>query len=115
MWKSIMMIFCLLLIGLASTIYGADLVCDPQTGVTDYRILGLDAKRTIVPAEADGSVKYDVGVLAPGGFSGTMEAGKRYVLDGVPQPAVQWSSPVPFVLTVPDPPVDSKGLSVIDF
>ncbi len=105
-------IFCLVLIGFVSISFADSLVCDPQAGVTDYRVLGLDSARTVVTAQPDGSVKYDVGVLAPGSYNGTIEAGKRYILNGVPQGPARWSSSVPLALSVPDTPAASSGHAI---
>jgi len=88
------------------------LVCDPQANVTKYRVVGLDPARNIVDAEPDGSVRYDVAGMAPGPYSGTLEAGWPYILDGVPQPAMKWSDAVPFDLIVPDTPAASSGKRV---
>jgi len=104
--------FCLVLIVLASISFADSLVCDPQAGVTDYRVLGLNPSVTIVTAQPDGSVKYNVGAMAPGSYNGTIEAGKRYVLDGVPQGPARWSSTVPLALTVPDTPAASSGHAI---
>jgi len=110
--KKIMMFLCLVLIVPASLVCADSLVCDPQATVTDYRVVGLDPARTLVPAEADGSVKYDVGTLAPGSYNATIEAGARYVLNGVPQGPARWSPSVPFVLIAPGTPASSSGLAI---
>jgi hypothetical protein len=112
MKKPFSMIFCLMLIVLPLTTFADSLVCDPQAGVTDYRVVGLDPARVNVSAEGDGSLKYDVAVLAPGSYSGSVEAGARYMLNGVPQGPARWSNPVPFDLTVPGTPAASSGLAV---
>ena len=38
----------------------ARLVCDPAQGITSYRIEGLPGGAVEVPAQADGSLSYDV-------------------------------------------------------
>jgi len=44
-------------------------VCDPQAGVTEYRVTGAEWVPTAgIPAEADGSIKMDVS-MAPVGQS----------------------------------------------
>jgi len=102
---------CMLLIAYA---HPADLISDPNPGADRYRVLGLDPAVTIVPAEPDGSVKYSVNTLTPGPYNATIEAGAPYVLNGNPQPAVKWSTVVPFDLTVPDTPVNSSGLAIAE-
>lgn len=92
--------------------YGADLVCDPNPAADRYRVLGLDTAHTIEPAQADGSVRYNLDSLSPGPYNGTIEAGAAYTLNGVEQQAVRYSNPVPFDLTVPLIPADSSGLAV---
>lgn len=96
-----------------SPVFADSLVCDPQAGVTDYRVQGLDPARTDVNAQPDGSVKYDVSTLAPGQYNGTIQAGARYTLNGSTQPAIKWSDPpTPFDLGVPDTPAGSSGMAV---
>jgi hypothetical protein len=104
---------CLILMTLhIPLVFADDLVCDPQAAVTDYRVTGLDPARVEVAAETDGSIKYDVGSLTVGTYNGTIEAGRAYVLDGIPQEPVKWSPVVPFVLSVPSVPVSSSGHAV---
>lgn len=59
----------LMLGGGISQVFAASLVCDPQVGVTQYRI---EVDGTIVetnyPAEANGSVRYNVDHLADGQY-----------------------------------------------
>ena len=102
-------VFCLLFVG---SVFAESLVCDAQQGIDRYRVLGLDPARTIVPAQSDGSVNYDVSTLIPGPYNATIEAGKPWLLDGQEQPAVRYSDPVPFVLTAPAKPVNTSGLGV---
>lgn len=92
--------------------FADSLTCDPQAGVTDYLVQGLDPARTSVTAETNGSVKYDVSTLAPGQYNGTLQAGARYTLNGATQPAIKWSSPTPFDLGVPEIPAGSSGMAV---
>ena len=91
------LILVLAILAMAVPAFAVSLVCDPQEGVIKYRIDGA----TIIDAEADGSVVYDISALPPGEHNGTLEAGNEYVLDGVPQGVWQWSDPTPFVLIVP--------------
>ena len=108
----LMVICCLALIAFVSIGFADDLVCDPNPDADQYRILGLDPARTIQSAELDGSVKYDVGILGPGAYAGTIEAGAAYVLNGTEQPAIKWSAAVPFDLIVPGTPANSSGLGI---
>ena len=110
--KKILMVLLLALTVAVSPVFADSLVCDPQSGVTDYRVVGLDPARVNVTAEPDGSVRYNVGTLAPGSYNGSVEAGARYVLNGVPQGPARWSDPTPFDLTVPGTPANSSGLAV---
>lgn len=51
------------------------LVCDPQDGVTKYEIF-IDGQSVAidVPAEVDGSLKYDLGSVDPGKYTFTAKA-----------------------------------------
>ncbi len=42
------------------------LVCDPQAGATFYRITGDGYFTADIPAQTDGSLRADVGPIAPG-------------------------------------------------
>ena len=54
-------------IGIATMAEGSDLRCDPQTGVTEYRIqIDGVVVETNFAAEADGRVRYNVDHLADG-------------------------------------------------
>lgn len=68
------------------------LVCDPQDGVETYQLTGLGSATVEVAAQADGSMRYDLGSLAAG----------KYSL-GVKACAGVWgcSSAAPFVLQKP--------------
>ena len=64
------LIFCLIPC-LAYSLVSASpfIVCDPQAGVTEYRVTGAEWVPTAgLPAEADGSIKMDVS-MAPVGQS----------------------------------------------
>ena len=91
------LILAILILAMAIPAWAVSLVCDPQEGVLVYRIDGT----TIIDAEADGSVKYDISSIPAGTHNGTLEAGNEYILNGVPQGVWQWSDPTPFVLIVP--------------
>lgn len=45
------------------------LVCDSQDGVETYQLSGLGAATVEVAAQADGSLRYDLGSLAAGKYS----------------------------------------------
>ena len=91
---------------LSTLAHGAPfLACDPQAGVQKYRV--NIASEGIIneesDAEVDGSCLHDVGPWPVGSYSGTIEAGGDYVLDGSPQGVWVWSDPAPFDLTKPGP------------
>ena len=46
----------------------ARLVCDPAQGITSYRIEGLPGGAVEVPAQADGSLSYDVSNISAGDY-----------------------------------------------
>jgi len=46
------------------------LVCDPQAGVVRYEIANLGLlSSTTIPAQTDGSIKYDIATLAVGTYT----------------------------------------------
>lgn len=88
------------------------LVCDPQAGVTQYRVVFDGGGEELSPAQVDGAALHDIGHLTIGSHTGTIEAGAQYTLNGEEQPVWKWSDPVPFDLTVPaTPAVVGIGLS----
>jgi hypothetical protein len=85
------------------------LVCDPQTGVTDYELdFPLQGVKETTTAQPDGSLKFDLGtwVHGHGWFNGQAKAGVTYeVLDettGETTTAQDWSDPAPFKLKIPN-------------
>lgn len=48
---------------------GPFLVCDPQAGITHYRIVGLGPDMITSTAIADGSLRHDLASLSPGAYS----------------------------------------------
>lgn len=99
-------IVAVILIGIASA--EPFLVCDPQTGVTKYRLefAGSVDPAVEVNAEQDGSLKYDLVNWGQGLIQVQAYAGKEAVLDGQPQGVWRWSEPTPFELDAgrPSPP-----------
>ena len=75
------------------------LVCDPQAGVTEYRVTGPAWVSPAVPAEADGSIKMDVSEAAIGENSLMVQACNVDAVWGV-----QCSISSPFVFTRPATP-----------
>lgn len=92
---------------LISSIAGAApfLVCDPQEGVTQYKIIWQDSTEEIVIAQPDGSISRDLADIPVGERSGEYMAGKPWTIDGIPQEAMEWSPSVPFVLGRPSEPL----------
>lgn len=99
-------IVAVILIGIASA--EPFLVCDPQAGVTKYRLefTGSVDPAVEVAAETDGSLKYDLVNWGNGLIQANAYAGKEVVLDGQPQGVWRWSEPTPFALDAgrPSPP-----------
>lgn len=44
-------------------------MCDPQAGVTHYKISNMGAASTTSTAIADGSLRHDLASLAPGSYN----------------------------------------------
>ena len=76
------------------------LVCDPQTGVTLYKLTGPAWVPTSVPAQADGSLKMDVATSTVGSNSLTVSACWTSLEWGE-----QCSDVVPFVFIRPSKPI----------
>ena len=92
----------ILLVFLASYAYAEPfLVCDPQVGVTQYKIVWAGGATEYISADVDGALHYDAVGLSQGDSSGDLFAGKAWGVDGDPQEAFEWSDPRPFVLTKP--------------
>lgn len=70
------------------------IVCDPQAGITDYKITGPAWVPATVPAQADGSIKMDVAASTTGINAITVAACK----------GVWCSDFVPFSFTRPTVP-----------
>jgi len=89
-----MKIILILILLMASPVFATDLVCDPQPGVVSYDIeLNGVIIATDYPAEADGSIKYNVDAFNPGNytFRGRVKSAEGWPSD--------WSDP--FVATKP--------------
>lgn len=75
------------------------LVCDPQAGVTHYKITGDNYWTVSVPAQADGSIRSDLAGISSGAHAVSVSACKSDGLWGE-----QCSAAVPFVFTRPTAP-----------
>ncbi len=97
------------LVLMASTAWAAPfLVCDPQTGVTSYKITGGGAWITSpVAAQADGSLRVDVSGAPVGTSSLTVSACKTDAVWGE-----LCSSTIPFSFTRPSPPTTPTNLKL---
>jgi hypothetical protein len=99
----------LAIVFMSSLVYAAPfLVCDPQTGVTSYKLTGPAWVPASVPAQADGSLKLDVSVAAIGTNSLTAAACKTD-----PTWGEVCSSSVPFAFTRPSPPATIGNIRLI--
>ena len=84
------------------------LVCDPQAGVTEYRVTGAEWVPTAgIPAEADGSIKMDVSMAPVGQSSLFFQA-----CNVDPVWGVQCSISSPFGFTRPAMPALPEGLKL---
>lgn len=69
--KKLLLAFCLSIL-MCSVSFAArtiTLKTDPQTGVYSYKISGIGVSDIIVPAQADGSLSYDISTIAAGSFN----------------------------------------------
>ena len=84
------------------------LVCDPQAGVTSYKLTGPAWVPTTTPAQADGSIKMDVSTAVTGSNALTVKACKTDALWGE-----LCSSAVNFTFTRPSGPVNPANIGLI--
>ena len=107
--KALLMVIVMVFIG-QMAYAGPTLTSDPNPGIEVYRTnlptAGFD--NSVNPAGPNGEVMVDLVDVPPGQHTGgTIEAGAEWVLNGVPQGILEWSSPVPLSLTRPDPSAPS--------
>lgn len=111
--KKILTCFIFMLFYVSGVMAAPFLICDPQAGATEYRIVWEGGATEYINAEPDGSIKYNIGPLPAGTVNGTLEAGAEYTLDGSNQPAFKWSTPpLPFVLGVPSSVQSPTGIGI---
>lgn len=83
------------------------MVCDPQTGVTHYKLTGPAWLPTTVTAQPDGSLRVDVVTAIVGTNNTTVQACRT---------TVEWpevcSVVVPFVFTRPAAPSSPAGIKL---
>ena len=84
------------------------MVCDPQAGVTFYKLTGPAWLPTNVPAQPDGSLKVDVGTALVGVNNTTVAACKTDAVWGE-----QCSSTTPFIFTRPATPTIPTGAKLV--
>lgn len=96
--KKLFLVIAILLI--ASPVWANPfIVCDPQAGVTHYKVAGAAWVSASVPAQADGSLKMDVSAAPVGSSSLTFKA---CIVD--PIWGEQCSVTAPFTFTRPGVP-----------
>jgi hypothetical protein len=92
----------LFLFGFSTLTFAAPfLVCDPQAGVTTYKLTGPTWVPVTVPAQTDGSIRMDVATATVGTNSLTVAA---CAAGDTLWPAERCSEYVPFVFTRPGTP-----------
>lgn len=104
--KKLLLIVAFLLIpalGLASPF----LVCDPQAGITTYKLTGSAWVPVSVPAQTDGSIKMDLAASTVGNNALTVAA---CIVDPVWGEAC--SVYVPFAYTRPGVPTGPSGIGL---
>lgn len=96
-----------LLIWLPSVAIAAPfLVCDPQAGVTSYKVTGLPF--VTATAQADGSIHADVAMISSGNYNVTIQA---CLTDPPWEPACSDPSPA-FVFTRPSAPAVPRNVKL---
>lgn len=92
----IFLLFAIVLI----TVWSAEaayLVCSPAATVTRYKVV-IAGQTVEVPAQTDGSVKFDISPYSGTNITGTICAGREWLLNGVPSGVWEWGTNAPFVL-----------------
>lgn len=84
------------------------IVCDPQAGVTHYKVTGAAWVVSPIPAQADGSIKMDV-VSAPVGTSNLNFSACRD--DGIWGELCSVTAPFSFIR--PGTPATSTGVKLV--
>ena len=92
----------------AVTLAAPFLVCDPQAGVTSYKLTGPAWVPVSVAAQPDGSLKMDLAAATVGINSLTVQACKTD-----PTWGEVCSSAVPFSFTRPSPPATISNIRLI--
>jgi hypothetical protein len=101
-------LFIILILALACPCFASPfLVCDPQAGVTSYKLTGPAWIPSSVPAQPDGSIKMDVSGALVGSTSLTIAACKTDPIWGE-----QCSSTTPFTFTRPEAPTTPNGVKL---
>ena len=86
---------------------GPFLVCDPQAGVTNYKLTGPGWVPASVPAQANGSLRLDLATSTAGTNSLTVAACITDPLWGE-----ACSAAVPFTFTRPASPLDPTNMKL---
>jgi len=102
--KKIILIMAIVLMASVSWA-GPFLICDPQAGVTHYKLTGPAWVTGIVPAQADGSIRMDVSAALAGSNALTVAACRSDAVWGE-----LCSSTVPFVFTRPSVPATTSNI-----
>jgi len=85
------------------------LVCDPQTGVTTYKLTGMPAPLpATVTAQTNGSLRQDMTTSPSGSFNITVAACKADILWGE-----VCSATVPFSFTKPSAPTTPATVKLV--
>lgn len=86
------------------------IVCDPQTGVTHYKVTGAAWVVSPVTAQPDGSIKMDIS-MAPTGTSNLNFSACATEWDGIPGEVC--SPTAPFSFTRRGIPATSTGVKLV--
>jgi len=91
----------LLLILTATSAWGAGpyLTCDPQDGVTSYRIVTPSGAE--ITDAVNGAAMVDLSTWPTGETQAEISAGAPWTLDGMLTEVIEWSDPRPFALGRP--------------
>jgi hypothetical protein len=106
--RKLLLVLCVILFS-ASVEASPFLVCDPQVGVTHYKLTGPAWVPKTVLAESDGSIRMDVAPAPAGTSSLTVAACRAAMADW---PVEECSDYVPFDLRRPAAPIKVIGIKI---
>lgn len=90
------------------------LMCDPQYGVTHYRVECPDAGYDVISdAGTDTAMDHDLATFPTGEHQCNAYAGEAWTLNGEASGVILWSDPTPFLLGRPAESNAPSGMGIV--